>query len=117
MITPEKKEYFGEIKASPDNPVRFDECVDLVDKSIYGLQLTSEFIKLPQVDKILENLIYLKQIIQPALRDMIMAELIKDNFKPFTLGIGEVCWEISITKVDIPKPELKKKWWKFNKSK
>jgi hypothetical protein len=83
--------------------------------SIYGLKLTSEFVTLPQISKVIENLETLKSLFPVEFKTMVMAELLTEKtLIPFTLSFDENNhWEISVNKVDIPKPEIKRKWWKF----
>lgn len=100
-----------------ENPAIFDDCIRLIDRSINGLELTSEFVSLPQLIKIIELQKELRQMVGRGLRSIVLQELANDGFQPFNIGLNDEWWNISVKKIEKPDSNVKTKWWNFKPKK
>lgn len=112
-MTPEASQNLDKLD-SGDEAIRFKQSIDTINDCIVGLEITSQFVKLPQVETVIKKLEFLKQILPADFKSMIFGEIYNQSFKTFTLTIlDNKHFEVSIKQVEEPKPELKRKWWQF----
>lgn len=96
----------------------FERCIKLIESSIHGLELTNEFVKLPQVEKVVLYLKTLQHLFPPS-----YVQFVTQNFPPkagekFYLQLSEnVTWVLNVEVITGQVPKANKKWYDIFKNK
>lgn len=91
----------------------FDRCFLLLDNATQGLEITNQFVKMPQVDKVLDYLQSLRNELPLAYKKFILDSLTQVPSKLYCY-IGDKIIEVSCQEYKEPIPETsKRKWYNF----
>ncbi len=102
------------------HPVSYRKCLQLIDASIAGLELTNQFVAIPQIVKIIQLQHELLSMLPEHFNNIILRELFDETVlkyeTPEVLNFGGVNFRIVMEKLPTSEStsSLKKRWWTLN---
>lgn len=98
---------------NPETPP-FEKCMELIKASIEGLEITTQFVKLPQVEKVIDYMKKVQELFPPS-----YVSFVAQNYPPkseaeyFLKLTDKVTWKLSVEVIEREVPKANKKWYRL----